>query len=153
MDKQSGRFPRGTNRLTECVLLSVHREITWLCVVRVFRRAGERVSVCISVFADLFLWAFLVCVCSLMCAYMCRADITSLWQSSQNHSLTHCAQPLCDILTFIFPLWPKSKSLLSLAQLSPFGKEWTQWVLILFRDVLRYVFFFLNKALRQLFIF
>lgn len=114
--------------------------------MRVLRRAGERVSVCISVFADLFLWAFLVCLCSLMCAYMCRADITPLWQSSQNHSLTHmCSAPFVISSLSYSRCDRRAKSLLSWAQLSPFGKEWTQWVLILSRDVLRYVIFFFTK--------
>lgn len=158
MDKQSGRFTEGqTDKQTECVLLSVHREITWLCVGK------NRGGVCICLFVLVCLWICVSCIwlcflCVLTHVWLyvpCRYHTAGAKLSKPNSDSLHWA--LCDILPFIFPLWLKSRSLLSLAQLSPLEvslakkKNEAQYVWILSGDTLKYkiavhqLFSFLNR--------
>ena len=158
MDKQSGRFTEGqTDKQTECVLLSVHREITWLCVGK--NRGG--VCICLFVLVCLWIcvsciWLCFLCVLTHVCLYVpCRYHTAGAKLSKPKSASLHWT--LCDILPFIFPLWLKSKSLLSLAQLSPLEvslakkkkkKNEAQYVWILSGGTLKY-----KIALHQLFIF
>lgn len=72
-------------------------------------------------FADLFLLRFTVlflCVLTHVCLYVpCRYRTAGPKLCKPKSDSLHST--LCDILPFIFPLQLKSKSLLSLVQLSP----------------------------------
>lgn len=109
-------------------------------------------SVCISVFADLcLLCSFFLCVLTHVCLYVPHRYHTHCWgKSSSKPKSDSLYSALCDIFPFIFPLRLKSKSLLSLAQLSPLEvslakkekkkrrKKKTQCVWMLSGDTLRY---------------
>lgn len=74
MNKQSGRFTEGqTDKQTECVLLSVHREITCVCVYVCVRKQE---SVCRFV-SPAFHCAFFVCAHS--CVPICAVQISHCW--------------------------------------------------------------------------
>ncbi len=82
-------------------------------------------GVCICLFALVCLrmcvscvWLCFLCVLTHVCLYvLCRYHTAGAKLSKPKSDSLYST--LCDILPFIFPLWLKSKSLLSLAQLSP----------------------------------
>lgn len=108
---------RGTDRQTEGVLLSVHREITWLekssRVYILYLFALDCLRICVS-----YIWMWFLCALTHVCLYVLRRYDTAGAKLSKPKP-DSLYSVLCDILPFIFPLWLKSKSLLSLAQLSP----------------------------------
>lgn len=74
-------------------------------------------QICVS--AIFFYCAFFFYVAAHSCVPICAVQISQLLgQSSLNQKSDSLYSTLCDILPFIFPLRLKSKSLLSLAQLS-----------------------------------
>lgn len=158
MDKQ---VHIGTDRQTNRICCAECAQGDYLTVCwRVCERTG---GVCICLFALVCLrmcvscvWLCFLCVLTHVCLYVpCRYHTAGAKPSKPKSDSLYST--LCDILPFIFPLWQKSKSLLSLAQLSPLevslAKNEAQYVWILSGDTFRYknylqlafYFFILNK--------
>lgn len=127
-------------RLPDCVCKRARR--VWICLFAL---------VCVCRLVSPAFWLRFLCALTHVCLYVpCRYHTAGAQLYKPKSDSLYST--LWDILPFIFPLWLKSKSLLSLAQLSPLevslAKNEAQCVLILCGDTLRY-----KNALHQLYVY